>query len=337
MKNFSFFLFLIVTGNVFGQNIIDGFKVMNLPRQDINLGAEWINGIGPNGNGATLDNITANKSISDYELDKDFKNRLNLALFNFLNLDAGFAQSTTINFKNLNIYTIKDFSKLSIRSNQSLLYEGIKADSIYIKIDKNLDASLGVKLNEKLKEVDANLNGNIQKGITIAGDKLFLAYRVFTLGRTNNKKYVKKIGTPNGGFNEIEIKDYSIAINNSRIYDCLFNGKKIANVTNPTIIDDCLKNSLIYLQIKNFSDIGINGQPLMIAKEIHNALRTTFNFSKRANSSLLTDYIEVDYVLNVDPKYGISIFMVVDSVSKITLTRTDTKLKMVKNPQAGGW
>tara|TARA_R110002051_G_scaffold294233_3_gene359451 strand:- start:478 stop:1491 length:1014 start_codon:yes stop_codon:yes gene_type:complete len=337
MKNFCLLIFLTINGTIVSQNILDGFKVMDLPRQNIKLGAEWIDGVGTNGPGASPENIIVNKSISNYELDNKFKQSLNLAILNFLNLDANYEKSTTIVFKNLNIYTINDFSNLPIRSNQSILYEAIKADSIYIKIANNIDANLEIKIAEKLKEADANLNGNFKDGINITGDKLFLAYRIFTLGKTNNKKFVKKIGSTNGGFNEVKVKNYSLAINNSKIKGCLFDNKNIANETDKTIINNCLENKAIYLQIKNFSDIGINGKPLIIEKEIYNSKRTAFTLSKRGNSSLFIDYIEVDYALDVDPKYGISIFMVVNPVSKISLTRTETKLKIVKNPLASGW
>lgn len=336
MKNIYLLFFIIINSTAFGQSILDGFKVMNLPRQNVSLGAEWINEVGPNGQGATTENIIANQSISEYQLDKTIKTNLNLAFLKYLGLSGNYSQSSQVLFKDLKIYTIKDISNLSISSGQSILYEAIKADSIFIKIDKDLDGEVKVKLVENIKEIDVNFNGNIENGVTIKGDKLFLAYRVFTLGNTKIKKYNQRFGTPNGGINEIDIKDYRITINNSRINDCIFKDKNIFNETNPTIINRCLEE-LIYLEIKNFSNIGINGEPLSLEKEIHNARRTKLNFSKRLNNTLISDYIEVDYILDIDPKYGISKYMVVNSVSKVSLTKTETKLKIMRNPQALGW
>src|SRR5690554_1684569 len=147
------FLFLFCT-NLFSQKILGGFTVLKLPRADINIGAEWNNGIGTNGNGVSSDNLIISQSINSYDLDKSFKQNLELSIFNFLNLGAGYSNSVTISFDKLNIYTVKDFSKTNVRSGQSILYEGIKADSIFIKINTNIDNEIKADITKKLKTVN---------------------------------------------------------------------------------------------------------------------------------------------------------------------------------------
>lgn len=57
MKKILMILLFAFAVQVQGQSIFNGFKILNAPRENIPLGAEWINNVGVNGEGTSEDNI----------------------------------------------------------------------------------------------------------------------------------------------------------------------------------------------------------------------------------------------------------------------------------------
>ena len=210
-----------------GQAIFNGFKILNVPRENIPLGAEWINNVGPNGEAASEDNITINKSVSSYELDKTTKQRFDLSVLSYFNLGTDYLSATSISYKNLGIHTVKDVSKTNIRSGQLILYEAIRADSISFKINRNIDAELKLKLDQRFKDLNVQSGSNFKDGIVFSGEKMFLAYRVFELGKTKVVSNSAKIKDTNdgGGLKEVKLMNYEITFNDRNLHVCAFPDK----------------------------------------------------------------------------------------------------------------
>lgn len=335
MRKYFYIMFLLLScNNAFSQKMLEGFTVMKLPRAEINIGAEWNNGIGTNGNGVPSDNLIISQSISSYDLDKSFKQNLELSIFNFLDLGAGYSNSIKISFNKLNIYSVKDFSKANVRSGQSILYEGIKADSIYIKINTDIANELKADITKKLKTVNINTNGDFNKGVTISGSGLFLAYRVFNLGKTKVKKYSKEIVTPEKGITEVKIKDYEFAFDNSDIRNCLFsNGNLDKNK-----IEECLSENVIKVFAKNYANVGINGENLNFTIKIKNNIQEKIRlFPIRKNGKMYSDNIVIAYLIHNQALAVMGILATDNEVSKVTLIRTETPFKILKNAKAPGW
>ena len=315
--------------------MLDGFTVMKLPRADINIGAEWNNGIGTNGNGVASDNLIISNSINSYELGKDFKQKLELSIFNFLNLDATYSNSITISFSKLNIYTVKDFSKANIRSGQSIIYEGIKADSIFIKTNSGVDNEVKANITKKLKTIDISTSGDFSKGVTISGNELFLAYRVFNLGRTKVKKYSKKIETPIKGITEVKIKDYEFAFDNSEIRKCLNSGSTKSDEDN---IKECFSKNSVRVNAKNYFNMSASGKPFNFTVNVQNGKRETITLLPiRKNNRIYTDIIEISYLIHYQAFAVMGLLATDSEASKVTLIRTETPFKIIENAWASGW
>ena len=225
MKKTLTILLLTFVIQVQGQGIFDGFKILNIPREDIPLGAEWINGVGPNGLGTSDDNITINRSIKSDEIDMSFKQSIDLSILSYFNLGADYFSTTSIDYTNLTIYTVKDFSKINLRNGQFVIYECIKADSIFLKVNKDINGALKLKLDEKLKDLKLTSSSNFKKGVTFSGKQLFLAYRVFELGKTKvseKSKAIKGAGMTDQQIIETKLQDYNLNFNYDNILNCVY-------------------------------------------------------------------------------------------------------------------
>ncbi len=335
MKYLLLTLLISLSASAYGQKFLEGFKVLNLPRGYIPIGAEWNNGVGPNGDGVSEDNITAVKSINSLDIDKTTKLNLDLSILSFLNLGIDYLKYSTINYKNLKIYTVKDFSKTNIRSGQVIIYEAIKADSISLKLTKVLEGDIKLKFDEKLKELQITDTSKFKNAVTLNGDNLFLAYRIFELSKTKVTKKQKDIDNTNGGtIKELNLMDYAFKFYPSKYENCIKSNLDKNGWVNNDFKELCNKNYPISLEIQNFKNTGIDGMPLSERKPIYNMAKQNIVFTNRANSKIVTDFIEV-YFMRTPTNPVIFFFM--ERGSKISITRTETSLKMLKNPSAPGW
>jgi hypothetical protein len=316
-----------------GQGVLDGFQILKIPRETIPLGAEWINGVGVNGTGVPETNITTNRSLSSIELEKSLKQDVDLSILNYFNLGASYLPNTTISYKNLTIYTVSDISKTSINTGQLIVYECIKADSIFLKVNKELKADVKLKFDKKIKDLQINSKTDLNNGVTFSGNKLFLAFRVFELGKTTVTSKTSKIKDTKGGggLREVKLLNYQIAFNDNALHQCV--------IPNQIPIDqsrfsNCSQTTPIDVIIYNFNKTNINGEPFVERTSIYNNTYKSVYFSQRSNNLLTTDVIEMTYMIkNSNPM----LFFYMDGNSKVVVKRMETTLKMFKNPTAPGW
>jgi|GEM_PF-4769271 len=333
MKRILIILLLTITQTAFCQGIFDGFQVLKIPRGIMPIGAEWINDVGVNGPGVPESNITVNPSLSSLDMASSFKQDVDLAILNFFNLDGSYLANSTIRYKNLKIYTVNDISKSNLNTGQLILYEAIKADSIYVKIDKEIDANAKLKIDQKLKNLQLSTGTDLSKGMTISGDKLFLAYRVFEVGKTKTKSKKAKIKDTKdgGGLREVNLMNYQITFNDNNLRKCV--NPKVVPI-DPSVFADCSERIPIDVIIYNFNQTNINGKPFVKKWDIYNNTSKSLYISQRQNNKLITDFIQIVYIINDSPTM---LFFHMDKNSKVTVNRMETPLKIFKNPKAAGW
>lgn len=327
-------LFLVFTMAVNAQEIFEGFQILKIPRETIPLGAEWVNGVGVNGSGVPESNITVNRSINSIEIDKTFKEGLDLSILSYFGLDGSYVANTTINYSNLTIYTVSDFSKTNISSGQLIVYECIKADSIYFKVNKEIGASIKLKLDEKIKDLKLKSITDFKNGVTFSGGKLFLAFRIFELGKTKVTSKSSKIKDTKdgGGLREVKLMNYQITFNDYNLQKCVFPNKPLEYDETKWLT--CEKSTPIDVVIYNFNKTNISGKPHIDKTTIFNSTYNSLYFTQRQNNKLVTDYIEMTFMIK-DPKP--LFFFYIDSKSKVVVKRMETTMKMFKNPKAPGW
>lgn len=327
-------LFLTVSLNIAGQGIFDGFQILKIPRETIPLGAEWVDGVGVNGISVPETNIAVYRSISSFEIDNSFKKSIDLAILNYFNLDGSYLTNTTINYKNLTIYTVRDFSSTNLNSGQLIINECIKADSIYFKINKKIDSNIKIKLDKKVKDLKLQTNTNFNNGVTFSGNKLFLAFRVFELGKTKVTSISSKIkDTKDGsGLREVKLMNYQVTFNDYNLKKCVFPNTPLEY--NASRWSNCERTTPIDVVIYNFNRTNISGQPFIKNTNILNSTYKSLYFSQRQSNKLITDFIQITFIIK-DPNPLFFFFM--DTKSKVLIKRMETTMIVFKNPKAPGW
>lgn len=338
------FLILISPIILLSQNPLSGFKILKMPRDHAEIGAEWIDGTGPNGKGVNQENISISKSFENYSIDKSTKISLDASIMNYFNINSNLTKSVKIEYHNLKIFTIKDLYKTNLKSGQKILYEYIKADSISIYSDLQFYGDIKLKIEERFKSTNITNTNNIGRTVKFSGDKLILAYRVFEILKPKVITQEKKLYNPKyngGGFLEINIMGYNLKFNMFEFNNCINqnlqnNSFKYKN----DIINSCCQSNNILLILEKLDEIDINGN----YKSIHYLLKgNTYKSDKivyKKGNEMITDAIELhiypDY-LNVDNLNLGSSLGEKNTNSKIKISRIITQLKIFPNPTAQGW
>jgi hypothetical protein len=176
---------------------------------------------------------------------------------------------------------------------------------------------------------------DLKKGVAFSGEELFLAYRIFKLGKTKTSKKEKKLSGP-GMFEssivEAKVQDYFFSFNHQKLLECMHPGNAPKN--NDKLLE-CSKQYLVSLDVKNFKSQNFLGQALGDRFNIMNSSRTTFMFSNRVKNKIVSDNIEIFYYLT--PTIIVGSLTLDKDNSKIKIIRATTKMKMLKNPKAAGW
>lgn len=162
--------------------IYAGYSAIDEPRENVPVGALWVQGYGPYGEGAAPDNLITLRSLSGYSLSGDLQLALSFGLASVLDLDPAYRKRISAKFSDLSIVRVKDVSKLAGPADEPRIYEAVRAGSITITAEK----ALGIDLKATAKSQNLIVLGNGDPGqaqtITIDGKDLFLAFRVVVPG-----------------------------------------------------------------------------------------------------------------------------------------------------------
>ena len=196
---YSAVLLLLILGNsLFAQtnNLFDGFKFMNIPTNNLPIGALWNTTLGPIGNGVSDDQLLKSLSYSnlDMTINKDLKTSVDVGIKKFLSLNGGYnaLSNISISVKKLEKLTLNSLDVLKANVGNQIIYEGLRASEFSIVIDKNKTADAQLDLMKIFSNLDmkVDINNNNTETITVSGANLFIAYRVaeVEIGKKNSKK-----------------------------------------------------------------------------------------------------------------------------------------------------
>jgi hypothetical protein len=160
--------------------IFRDYAALTVPRADIPVGAEWIPGVGPNGDGAS-DNISVAAGMSASTINTTLHRKIAFGLGSLLGLDADSATDRTVGLEGIEIHRVKDIGKLRLAAGQQVLFEGIKAKRILVTVDKARSAQLQAAAQAKGIPITASIDAGSTRKITLDGSNLFLAYQVIAL------------------------------------------------------------------------------------------------------------------------------------------------------------
>jgi len=191
-----------------GSDIFESYSALDEPRSDLPVGALWVQGYGPVGDGAGSDNLLLVRSVSGITINRDLQLGLTLGILKLFNIDPSQRSHFSARVADLTIVRVKDTSKLLGPSGEPRIYEALRAGSITVSSDKDISlsgSSDGIDL-----PVLGRAGAGKKRSLTLEGRDLFIAYRVATpkLVRSDLEQVDLKIrsGYAEGNLGEFRIR-----------------------------------------------------------------------------------------------------------------------------------
>lgn len=171
----------------------DGFVAINPPRADVPVGALWINGYGPTGDGAAKDNLETVRSLTGITIDKNLQLSLSLGLLQLFGIDPRARDHYTAHFTDLSLVRVKDVGALSGARGEPRVIEALKAGSVSISSDSEIGLN---GQNSAWQRGSANAAGNADRThlYSIEARDMFIALHVATAELTQSKEQLLRIG-----------------------------------------------------------------------------------------------------------------------------------------------
>lgn len=203
------------------------YSAIDEPRENVPVGALWIQGYGPYGEGAEADNLITIRSLGGYAVNSDVQIALTLGLGSLLNLDPTYRKHVTAKFSDVSIVRVKHVSKLAGPPNEPRIYEALRAGTITITAEKAFGTDLGESARSQGLVVLRRGDSGQTKSITIDGKDLFIAFRVVTLEPAHSKVEKSPIRLRDDKPESV-VHGYRISFNPAELGRCMCNAPSAA-------------------------------------------------------------------------------------------------------------
>lgn len=300
-----------------GTDPFKGFKIMQVPRTGIPIGAIWSNS-GPIGNGVGQQDLSVSDSYAavNSTTGKNFVINLKVTFLTSLGINAGVSSSnsSSIEMDDFKIVRLNSIEVLKQNIGNEILYEGLLAGKISITTDKSNAADLKLNFTKISKNIELNEETQADNKVkfTANGTNLFLAYRVIALSsQKQSKKKVKLRSQSASGSHSAKlsstqsanVKNYSITICPCNVIACAAEKRKEYNeMTNDramNILNSCAQTETWMIKALDKNQIS-NGAP----KEILHRDKLPFdiwnkNYAlsyKLTSNGFLIDYLNIEHL-----------------------------------------
>ncbi|APR70515.1 hypothetical protein [Acinetobacter haemolyticus] len=314
-----------------------GFKIMDIPREDVNVGAQWQQGFGPTGEAANPENLISTKSYTTIDSKTQFGVEIISNFYKILNLSPIAQNHTSVLLEDIKIVTVKNLTELDLSANTQVLYEAISVGNISIKTDSSYAAEVESALLKKFGNSNISLNSHKLSSKKINANDLFVAYRVVAMGKPTITEKTKRFTE-----GSIQIDDFIINLNPNAAINCMcgkyaigngptFQEKRQCEIQHPlkVSVENHLLGKTASGGMKKLFDIPWN--------------RTTQDYqnihTSQHNASYKVEKIQINAVLN--SKAVNSCLFIQGSTfydrSNIKLVTITYPIHPVQKPVASGW
>lgn len=159
-------------------SVLADYKIMTNPRQNIPVGAPWLQNSGPNGTGAAPENIRVDAGISSMVFSSDQRASLEASLARFLSLNASQTDRLDVSYDDLAITRVEDIFQLAVSPDSQILYEGVSAKKMTFNFSGGMGGGADANFEARGLPIVADVSAGQNRTITVNGENLFLAYRV---------------------------------------------------------------------------------------------------------------------------------------------------------------
>lgn len=199
--------------------IYNDFTGLAEPRAELPLGALWIQGYGPTGEGATPDNLVTVKSLNSVTLDRNAQVQLFAGILDLVGLDPSYRNRVSIRLGNVTIVRVKDIEKLAGPAGEPRLYEALKAGTVTITTENDLGLGAASKFLQNFP-VTGRGDAARRRSFSIEGSDLFIAYRIATLKKPLGKEVEVPLRRQAGGADAV-LESYRVTIDTAKLDACV--------------------------------------------------------------------------------------------------------------------
>jgi hypothetical protein len=320
-----------------GVGNVPGFKTLSVPRRDIPIGAQWLPGIGPAGNGTAAEALTVRRGLSTSALTSTQRRQIATSLATYFGLTASVSKEVEILYNELSVITAPDITQSQIKSGQSVLYEGIKASKFQLKYKSSLDNAVRAALTAKGIPVESNAGAAGGESVAAVGEDLFVAYRVVKFESQGVKRQSKRVSYE-GQTYRTKLGRYEIDIDFDDVPACYCQRQT------PERWSSCAKTAVSEIQVRSFEmssgpSGGIYETTLQYLPHEHQD-RPFKLATSEDGGNITTDYLRV--MVRYSPvggmkEAGLCMVEIDEPYSRFELITSKFKLRHVASPEAPGW
>jgi hypothetical protein len=325
------------TGTVSG--IPAGFKALSIPREDISIGAKWRPSIGPDGAGIAKENLLSVRSVDILSSNQVLSGGVKTALADFLSLGGLAGTELKMDFGNLLIDRVADLSLVNASTGDSIVYEGLKAESIKISYQSQYSAEVRAAIEQKGIPILFEGGGSGGNTMTIDGSDLYIAFRAVSLQPAGTKRSGPKNTNMTG---DVKIEPYDLTIDYENYATCLINGWRnpiaLPNGQGTIANFGPCQDVPVFINLADFSRSTISGDVFQKRVEVPTTGPYPYRValgSKSDGDLITTDTLLVDR--QIDHGCGDLICVPNAKGSNLELIRTSFRLVGDPSISAPGW
>jgi len=179
--------------------LFGGYRVMEIPKADVPLGARWIDGYGPAGEGVRPEDVVVESGIASLDSSNGRERSASLRIEPVASAASASRNSMAAELSEVAIHRVKDVAALGLRPGESWLYEAIKAGEVNVQVGQSGTGDVALGVRGFPLDVAAEADGASQRSVTVQGTNLFVAYRVIRAEPVRAKKERSRfVRVPNG-------------------------------------------------------------------------------------------------------------------------------------------
>lgn len=275
----------------------EGFKPLSLVRSDIPIGAQWQQGIGPNGLGASSNNLTTVSSFDALETSEGLGAEIKASLFERIQLSAQAINETSIKLRKIEVLRVSDLEDVSSLPGTEIIYEAIRVGQIEIDTLQKYSTNLRHIASPEISSIEISTDSN---GRTKAiANNVFIAYRVVSFGEAT----VSSNSATLSGSLPLSLGEYTVEVHAGHAIKCMCpydgNGRmQVGAGPSPRVIDQCAAQYPLVVVVSNSSlgQVGSGGLERVVSYKWHAPSITL-------DTRFLSGKIEVD-ILRVRASLG---------------------------------
>ena len=160
--------------------LFGGYTVLEIPTNEVPLGATWLQGYGPTGEGTGPDNIATESGLTAVTSSREQQRNVGLRAAPFVTINPSSRTRAAVNFSDVTIHRVKDLAALGFKPGESRIYEALRAGRLNVQVEQGSRSEVSGGARQFPVDLSGELSTQKQSNVGVEGNNLFVAYKVIT-------------------------------------------------------------------------------------------------------------------------------------------------------------